>query len=143
MRAIDRRRHHIEDVETYELFAAELEMIERGYSSRQNDLTLFGISIGIFGSFLLALVPYAISDPPRAYAALWYWIHVIHVAVLGCGGIFSTYFFWRWRATVRRETPIFQKIRDRQLEPAGQEGKEIKAAEAAVLPSQESSEAEK
>lgn len=141
MERIEKRLHRIGHVETYEVFADELETIERGYSSRQNDLTLFGVCFSVFLSFLLALAPFLLAgEIPKERVDLWLWVRQIYLAVVVAGGGMSVYFFQRWLRATWRERPVFLRIRDRAVEPVGQEGKEIKAAELAILPAQERTE---
>lgn len=141
MERIEKRLHRIGHVETFEVFADELETIERGYSSRQNDLTVFAICFSMFLAFLLALVPFLlVTEIPKERADIWLWVRQIYLAIMVAGAGMSVYFFQRWRRATRRERPVFQRIRDRAIEPVGQEGKEIKATELAVLPGQERTE---
>jgi hypothetical protein len=141
MERIEKRLHRIGHVEAYEVFADELETIERGYSSRQNDLTVFGVCFSTFLAFLLALVPFLLAgEIPKERVELWLWVRQTYLAVTVAGGGMSAYFLQRWLRATRRERPIFLRIRDRAIEPVGQEGKEIKATELAVLPAQERAE---
>jgi hypothetical protein len=130
---IVKRVHRLAHVETYDVTVDELESIERGYSSRQNDLAFLSISASIFASFLLTLTAVLSREPTPSWTSQFYW------AVTVTSGLATAYFFCKWWRTARQEKSVFQRIRERSLGPLGEEGKELKPGELEQQPSEDPS----
>jgi hypothetical protein len=117
-----KKAHRIAHLEIYEVSEDELDTIERGYSSRQNDVAFLSIAATIFVSFLVVIL-----TVPRPAAPTFR--DQFFVAVLVMSGSAAVYLFIRWRRTIKSERPLFQRIRERAVGPLGEEGMEFKPSE--------------
>lgn len=128
---IPKRAHRVAHVETYEVTSDELDTIEHGYTSRQNDLNFLSISVSVFVSFLLNIFTVLRHETGST------WMHQFYWAVTVTSGAASIYLAVRWYRSRRFEKPFFERIRARAIGPLGEEGKEIKPVELETLPSGE------
>jgi hypothetical protein len=119
-------RHRAPHVECFDVFEDELGTIERGYSSRQTDLTFLSISLSVCVSFVVSFL--ASKDPEPS----WEW------GLVFATGFASIYFLVRWRTTVKREESIFARIRGRSTGPVGDDAVgELKPSSLGSLPVEE------
>ncbi len=128
---IEKLTHRVSHLEAYEVTEDELNAIERGYSSRQNDVAFLGITTSIFVSFVITLIAVLSNEKTATWTSQFYW------AVTVTSGFASAYFLVRWRRAISQDKPIFQKIRARGIGPLGETGKEVKPAELEQMPSSE------
>jgi hypothetical protein len=119
---IEKRTHRLAHVETYEVTDDELDRMERGYSSRQNDVAFLSIAASIFVAFVVVWLTIQHPATPT-------WREQFYIAVLVMSGGGGLYLFFRWRRSVKLEKPLFEKIRARAVGPLGEEGKELKPSE--------------
>ena len=122
---IDTRRHSIGLVEIYELTSDELDRIETEAMSVGQDLQYCSICLTAGLSFLIALITTEIKSI-HTYAIFF----VLTVS----GLLFATYFGQKFFRDRKKCKSVIQRIRDRQVGPIGEQGKEIGAAVAATLP---------
>jgi hypothetical protein len=122
------RRHRVEHVETYDVFGDELDAIEREAATIGTDLqyALFWLPLGL--SFTASLLLTTIKSD-RVYSAFFI-ITVMSYA-------FAVYFGIRWWQRKGNFQRLLSKIRERQVGPVGDEGKELKPAELEALPSEQ------
>jgi hypothetical protein len=114
-------------VETYEVTAQELNSIEREALDVGHDfhyaLNTAAVGITLLVSLVLTDIP-----SPKVYASF--------VAVTIGMGVLSLYFFRKYFRQRRAIRSTIQEIRERQIEPLGEEGHEIPPSQLAQLPSE-------
>lgn len=122
------KRHRLEQVETFEVSGDELERIEREASSVGTYLqyALFWLPVGISLTATLSLTTISSN---RVYISFF--------VVMVMSYAFGLFFLVRWYQTRDVFKELIRKIRDRQVGPVGEEGKELKPADLAELPSTE------
>lgn len=120
------RRHPISHLETYDVTAQELRAIERESLDVGQDFQFGSVALAIGASFLIAMLLTTIPSPTR-FACFFAVVLVMFV--------FAGYFFLKYarKRTATRST--IQEIRDRQLGPLGEEGREITLRELDRAPS--------
>jgi hypothetical protein len=138
---IQKKQHGIAHLETYEVTEHELNAIQRGQSTRQNDLTFFSIVMSVFLSFLtvwLTLPPQPSGAPmiPLTRAEQYYLLAVF------ASGAMSIYLFCRWKFSASADDNLFRAIRERAIGTVGEEGKEIKPSDLASMTPQAAPEGE-
>lgn len=126
------RRHGIAHVEMYDVTADELDRIERESSDVGLDfqISLFCLTLGC--SFLIALI----FSPPPTNAIKTFIVFVILTSI---GFLMGFIFFIKWFRGRRTFSSTLQKIRERQIGPVGEKGRELQPSELQALPSEESS----
>jgi hypothetical protein len=122
MEQISRKAHRISTFETFEVSSDELDVIESGHPSRQNDLTFFSVAASVFASFLLVVLTTKMPAIPT-------WRDMLFFAILLVSGGLAIYFFSCWRRSTKGQSLIFQRIRKRAYGTFGEEGKELKPSE--------------
>jgi hypothetical protein len=114
---ITAKRHRVEHVDVYEVFGDELDRIEQE-----------GISVGTDLQFALFWLPIAVTLTTTLSLTniqnLKIYVGFFIVMVVSYGfGIYFGIRWWRCRGSFKR---LLTKIRDRQVGPIGEEGKEVK-----------------
>jgi hypothetical protein len=122
------KRHRLEHAEIYELFGDELDRIEHEATNVGTDLQFatFWLSIAGTCSFALPTIPESNTR-----------IFIVFLIVLILGYALGFYFAVRWwlqRGTLKK---LIARIRQRQVGPIGEEGKELKPSDLAELPGTE------
>lgn len=121
------RRHGLAHVETYDVTADELTNIEREGSDVGFDFQVAQFCLTLGASFLGGIL---ISPPPPDRPQTFTFMVVVIVVGFLLGAIFGIKWFrarGAFSATIRR-------IRERQVGPVGEEGKELRPSELAGLP---------
>ncbi|HEY2362106.1 MAG TPA: hypothetical protein VGK36_13380 [Candidatus Angelobacter sp.] len=120
------RRHRIAHIELFEIYAEELDQIERVAGTVGTDLqfTTFWFPIGIAAILTLIVVPIPNLRVFNIYLC---------VGVISLG--FGIYFLIRWLRNRGELKHYLSRIRERQIGPVGEEGKELKPSDLAALPS--------
>lgn len=118
------RRHSINQLDTYEVSADELDRIESECMDVGQDFQYASIALTVGVSFLTALWLTRI-DSRQTFD-----IFVI-AAILGFVG--AIYFFQRYFRKRKSYTPIIERIRQRQVGPVGELGHELRPAELASM----------
>jgi hypothetical protein len=121
------RRHAITHVEAFDVTQDEIEGMERAAGDTGLDFQIAQFAFTLAASFLVALLTTQIESR-RTFD-----VFVIIVVVGFFGGIA---FGVRWYKNRGAFGAIVRRIKERQIGPVGDEGKELKAAELAELPSQ-------
>ena len=122
------RRHRLSGLDVCDVTTDELNSIEREGSNVGTDFQIAQFFITIALSFLAA----TLSNTPTSDRV--YTVFVVVIAVCFALGVAFGIKWWRERGEFSR---LIQKIKDRQIGPMGDEGKEIKPAELEELPSQQ------
>lgn len=122
------RRHGIEHVETYDVTSDELERIERECADVGSDFQIAQFCLTIAISFFVALLTTTITSSR---------IFDTFVVIVCTGTILGLAFGVRWLRSRAILGGTIKKIKGRQIGPAGEEGREIKATDLAQLPSTE------
>jgi len=114
---ITAKRHRVEHVDVYEVFGDELDRIETEATSVGTDLqfALFWLPIAITLTVTLSLTS---IQSQKVYVS-FFSLTVISYAL----GIYFAIRWWLCRGVFKR---LLAKIRDRQVGPVGEEGKEVK-----------------
>jgi|SRR5579872_1450230 len=122
---ITAKRHRLPHVDVYDVSGDELDNLERVGSHVGTDLqwTTFWFPIGL--SALLTLIA---TPVPNA--------HVYEAYLVACfvGFGFSIYFATRWWSNRGEFKNCIGKIRQREVGPLGEEGKEVKPSRLETLP---------
>ncbi len=123
---IPAKRHRLRHLDLYDVSGDELDQIERLGTSVGTDLQFatFWLPIGI--TTLLTLIVLTISDTR---------VFITYVCIMLVSLGFSIYFFVRWWITRGEFKKLINRIRERQVGPVGEEGKELKPSDLANLPS--------
>ena len=111
------KRHRLEHVDVYEVFGDELDRIEQEAATIGTDLqfALFWLPIAVTLTATLIL-----TNIPNERVHTGFLIFTI----MSYG--FGVYFVIRWLRQIGSFKRLLSKIRDRQVGPIGEEGKEIK-----------------
>ena len=123
---IPAKRHRLRHVDLYDVSGDELDNLEQIGASVGTDLQFctFWLPIGISATLTILSVP---INNPHVYTAY------VVAAFVGFG--FGAYFGIRWWITRGQFRRCISKIRERQVGPVGEEGKELKPSELETLPS--------
>jgi len=122
------RRHRLLDLHSYDVTGDELDQIEQEAMEVGQDLTFASISITALVSIAITLTTVTIQSD-RTFS--------VYVAVAIAVAVFSVYFTIKWQRGKKRGVTIIQRIRQREVGPLGEEGREVKRSELDQLPSQE------
>ena len=119
------RRHGISQVECYEVFGDELDAIEREGSNVGLDFQacLFCVTFAI--SFLIALFTTTIESRQT---------FDVFACLVIVGVILGVVFGIRWHRSRGAFSRLLERIRDRQVGPAGDEDHPLRPSEVAKLP---------
>jgi hypothetical protein len=122
---IPAKRHRLKHLDLYDVSGDELDNLEHVGSNVGNDLqfSTFWFPIGIFALLTLIAVPIANAHVYETYMVATF---------IGFG--FGIYFGVRWWINRGQFKKCIEKIRQRQVGPVGQEGKELKPSELEILP---------
>jgi hypothetical protein len=118
------RRHSINQLDTFEVSADELDRIESECMDVGQDFQFASVSVTVAISFLIALVLTRI-DSRQTFD--------IFVIVTTVGFVGAAYFGQRYFRKKKSFTPIIQRIRQRQVGPVGESGHELRPAELAEM----------
>jgi len=123
---ITAKRHRLRHLDLYDVSGDELDNLEHVGANVGTDLQFatFWFPIGI--SSLLTLKTIPISNPH---------IYEAYLVATFVGFGFGVYFGIRWWFNRGQFKKCINKIRERQVGPVGEEGKELKPSELEVLPS--------
>jgi hypothetical protein len=124
------RRHRLSGLDICDVTTDELEAIEREGADVGLDFQIAQFCLTLALSFLAS----TLSSPPTSDRV--YTVFVVIIVVSFALGIIFGIKWWKGRGEFSR---LIQKIKDRQIGPVGDEGKEIKPAELEDLPSQQAS----
>jgi len=118
-------RHRISRIETYEVAASDFDRIEEVAGTVGSDLTFatLGLSVGVTLTVTLSTV--SITNE-RLHNEFFIAACISYVVAVICG-----YRWWGQRGGLRK---LMNRIREMQVGPLGEEGKEIKPADLARLP---------
>jgi len=122
---INVRRHAIPHVETYEITADELSRIETEAIATGQDFQYCSICLTAAISFSVALFATEIKSE-RTFD--------VFTILAICGFVFAAYFGQRHMRGKGRTKSVIQGIRERQIGPVGEEGRELRPAQVAQLP---------
>lgn len=128
---LQQRRHRIPHVETYDVTVDELDQIELESMSVGQDFSFGSVCLTAALSFLITIVTVPIESE-RAWNSF--------LIIMLVGFIGAAYFGIRWYRGKKHGVLVIERIREREIGPYGEEGREIKANEAADLPAEESAE---
>jgi hypothetical protein len=117
-------RHRLPGVESYDVTSEELDQIEREASQVGLDFSFASITLTAFISFMIALLTVKIESSHTFMGFIG-----IEIAT----GFLTIYFAWRWLRGRGQRVSIISKIRERQVGPLGEEGKEIRPSELVEL----------
>jgi hypothetical protein len=120
------KRHRLQHLDLYDVSGDELDNIEQLGTTVGTDLQFctFWLPIGISAALTLIAVPIPNIHVYQTYLA---------AAFAGFG--FGIFFGVRWWSTRGQFKKCLDKIRQRQVGPVGEEGKELKPSELESLPS--------
>lgn len=121
---IARRRHPINLLDTYDVSADELERIEQACMDVGTDFQFASNALAVGVSFFIALRLTRI-DSPKVYACFF---AVTLLMIVLCAYFAIQYF--RKKSAIQF---LLQRIKDRQVGPVGEEGKEMSQKELAAL----------
>ena len=122
---IEVRRHRLPRLDICDVTMDELDSIERTGSNVGLDFNVSLFSLGVSLSFLVALLNTKIESK-RTFDTF-----VVFCVV---GGALFIIFGIKWFLNRSEFSRLIQRIRDRQIGPVGEEGKELKPSELANLP---------
>lgn len=125
---IEIRRHRLSGLDVCDVTTDELDSIERIGSNVGLDFNVALFSLGISLSFLASLLNTKIESR-QVFDTF------VSFAILGTA--LSVIFFIKWSLSRKEFSSLIQKIRDRQIGPTGNEGKELKPGELEKLPSEQ------
>jgi len=118
-------RHPISGVHVYEVMPHELDTVEKESLDLGQDFQFGLCSLSIFGTLFVALLLTEIKSP-KLYASF--------VAATILFGVFSLFFLSKYFRARKSFKSTIQTIRERQVGPLGEEGRELRPAEVAQLP---------
>jgi hypothetical protein len=123
---IPAKRHRLQHLDLYDVSGDELDHLEQLGSTVGTDLQFctFWFPIGISATFTLLAVP---IPSPHVYSTY------LVGAFVGYG--FGVFFGVRWWFSRGQFKKCVDKIRERQIGPVGEQGKELKPSELETLPS--------
>lgn len=124
---IPAKRHRLRHLDLYDVSGDELDTLEQLGSTVGTDLQFctFWLPIGITSTLTLIAVPITNVHVYQTY---------LIAAFVGFG--FGIFFGVRWWFTRGQLKKRINKIRERQVGPVGEEGKELKPSELETLPSE-------
>ena len=117
-------RHRIPGVHVIEILSSDLDSIEKESLDVGQDFQFGSISFSVFVTLFLTLLLTDIPSP-RRYAC--FFTSTIAAAV------FTAYFFKKYFSKRKNFKSAVQTIRDRQVGPLGEEGRELLPTEVARL----------
>ncbi len=128
---IPAKRHRLPHVDLYDVSGDELENLERLGTSVGTDLQFctFWLPIGV--SAMLTLIGEAYGSVPISNPH----VYETYLVAMFVGYGFGIFFGVRWWLTRAHFKKCVDKIRQRQVGPVGEEGKELKPSELESLPS--------
>lgn len=124
------RRHGLSHVETYDVTADELDRIESEGRDVGFDFQVALFCLTLAASFFVSLL---LSPPPADKPKTFIVIAVIVVV----GFLLGVIFLIKWLRSKKALSLTLRRIRERQVGPVGEEGKELKPSDLANLPSVE------
>jgi hypothetical protein len=122
---IPAKRHRLQHLDLYDVSGDELDNLEQVGSNVGTDLQFATLWLPIGISALLTLIAIPIANS-RVYEAY------LVAAFVGFG--FGIYFGVRWWSNRGQFKRCIEKIRQRQVGPVGEEGKELRPSELEILP---------
>jgi len=122
---IPAKRHRLQHVDLYDVSSDELDKLQQVGSSVGTDLQFATFWLPIAIASLLTLISVPITDR-----------HVFDVYLVATfvGFGFGFYFAFKWRSGTNEFKKCIDKIRERQVGPVGEQGKELKPSELEQLP---------
>lgn len=124
------RRHGLSHVETYEITADELKRIEQEGSDVGFDFQIGQFCLTLAASFLIGLI---LSPPPDDHPKTF----VVFTVLVVVGFLMGIIFGIKWFVSRRSFSFTIREIRERQVGPIGEEGRELKPSELDQIPSTE------
>lgn len=121
---IEVRRHPIPHVETYDVTADELERIDSESKNVGQDFQYGSICLTGSLAFFIAILTTEIKSAR---------VFQVFLTLTLVGGIMALYFGQSYFRGKKKCTTIIQKIRERQIGPIGEEGRELRPAQVAEL----------
>jgi hypothetical protein len=122
---IEVRRHPLPHVETYDVTADELDRIATESATVGQDFQYCSICLTAAIAFFIAILTTEIKSP-RVYQTF--------LIVTLVGSVLAIYFGQAYMRGKKKSASTIQKIRDRQIGPVGEEGRELRPAQVAELP---------
>ena len=122
------RRHSLGHVECYEVTADELDRIERDASDLGTDFQIGSIALTLSLSFIANILLTTITDRR---------IYTFFVVIIVSGFLFGVAHLYKWYKHRNAFSTIIQRIRDRQIGPVGEEGKELMPSDLVDMQSSE------
>ncbi len=119
------RRHSINQLDTYDVSADELDRIEAECMDVGQDFQFASVALGIGVSFLIALIFTTVTSPI---------IFACFFAVVLTMFVLSAYFWIRYFRKKPTIQTTVQRIKERQVGPVGEEGRELSPKVLANLP---------
>lgn len=119
------RRHSINQLETYDVFADELDRIEVECKNLGQDFQFASNTLSFGISFLIALIFTTIGSP-KVFACFFDLMVLMF--------ILSAYFGTRYYRTKGTVQSTIQRIKERQIGPVGEQGKVLSPKVLANLP---------
>ena len=127
------RRHRLSGLDVCDVTTDELDAIERVAGDLGLDFQIAQFSFTIALSFLAS----TLSNPPQSDR-----VYIVFVVLIVVGFALGSIFGFKWWKGRDAFSRLIQKIRERQIGPVGDEGKQIKPAELEELPSQQAGQAQ-
>ena len=125
---IEVRRHRLPGLDVCDITMDELDYIEHVGSNVGIDFNVGLFSLGVSLSFLASLSNTTIESR-RVFDTF------VLLAIVGAA--LAVIFLLKWWRSRDEFSSLIQKIRDRQIGPTGDEGKELKPGDLEKLPPQE------
>jgi hypothetical protein len=116
------RRHGLSHVETYDVTADELERIEREGSDVGFDFQISQFCLTVAISFFVGLI---LSPPPDSNPKTF----IVFVVLVVVGVLVGFIFGIKWYKNRGAFSRTISRIKERQIGPVGEEGKELKAGD--------------
>ncbi len=123
---IPAKRHRLKELELYDVSGDELDNLEQMGSNVGTDLQFctFWFSVAITATLTLIAVPITNAH-----------VYTVYLVATFFGYGFGAYSGVRWWRARGQFSKCIDKIRERQVGPVGEEGKELKPSELDTLPS--------
>ena len=114
------RRHRLPGLDICDITIDELDAIESVGSNLGLDFQISQFCLTVALSFLAS----TLSSPPKEDR-----VYIVFVVVIVVGFALGLIFGIKWSRDREAFSKLIQKVRDRQVGPVGEEGKELKVSE--------------